>query len=84
MKSGPVLDKYLVLRFTQDQQKLALVLRVKAHSAALIPPSVNDIPEFREYIEFISKGQFSLPHRTKTAELEDLLLFGNTRESMLL
>lgn len=53
--SGPVLDKYLVLRFTQDQQKQALVLMVKTHSAALIPPSMNGIPEFREYIEFISK-----------------------------
>ena len=81
MRSGPCLDKYLVPRFTQEEHKQALVLMVKAHSAALMPPSANDIPEFRQYIEFISKGQFSLPHRTKTAELEDLL-FLETRKKV--
>ena len=80
MRSDPCL-KFLVPHFTQEEDKQALVLMVKAHSAALMPPSVNDIPEFHQYIEFISKGQFSLPHQTKTVELEDLL-FLETRKNV--
>ncbi|KAL5503543.1 hypothetical protein EMCRGX_G010508 [Ephydatia muelleri] len=37
----------------------------------LLPPWVNDIQEYREYIEFISRGSYALPHRTKTADLHD-------------
>ena len=43
---------------------------VKTHSAAILQPSINDIPEFRKYLEYISHGGYSLPHRTKTMELE--------------
>ena len=44
---------------------------VGAHFAGLLPPTLNDVPEFREYINFISKGRYTLPHRTKTIALED-------------
>ena len=46
-------------------------MMVKAHSAAILPPSINDIPEYRQYLQYISHGGYSLPHRTKTTELED-------------
>ena len=49
----------------------AYSLMVRAHSAALLPPWVNDIQEYREYIEFISRGSYALPHRTKTTDLHD-------------
>ena len=65
------LDAYLVPQFTKEEQKHALALMVVAHSAGLLPPTLNDVPEFREYINFISKGRYTLPHRTKTTALED-------------
>ncbi|KAL5490949.1 hypothetical protein EMCRGX_G016155 [Ephydatia muelleri] len=65
------LDAYLVPQFTKEEQKHALALMVGAHSAGLLPPTLNDVPEFREYINFISKGRYTLPHRTKTTALED-------------
>ena len=64
------LDAYLVPHFTKEEQKQALALMVGAHSAGLLPPTLNDVPEFREYINFISKGRYTLPHR-KTTDLED-------------
>ena len=44
---------------------------IGAHCAALLPPLVNDIPEYREYIEFISRDSYALPHCTKTTDLHD-------------
>ena len=53
---------------------------VKAHSAAILPPSINDIPEYRQYLRYISHGGYSLPHRTKTTELEDAAQWQNSRQ----
>ena len=58
-------------RFTTEEHKRAYALMVRAHSAAILPPSINDIPEFREYLEYISRGGYAIPHRTKTTEIED-------------
>ena len=57
--------------FTKEEQKQALARMIRAHSAGLLPPTLNDIPEFREYINFISKGRYTLPHHTKTTEIDD-------------
>eukprot|EP00731_Ephydatia_muelleri_P017596 Em0010g694a len=65
------ITKHFVPHFTAEEHKHAYTLMVKAHSAAILPPSINDIPEFRQYLEYISHGGYSLPHRTKTTELED-------------
>ena len=54
-----------------EEHKRAYALMVRAHSAAILPPSINDIPEFREYLEYISRGGYAIPHRTKTTEIED-------------
>eukprot|EP00731_Ephydatia_muelleri_P029026 Em0020g670a len=70
-KSDLGLDAYLVPHFTKEEQTHTLTLMVRAHSAGLLPFTLNDIPEFREYINYISKGRYTLPHRTKTTELED-------------
>lgn len=70
-KSDLGLDAYLVPHFTKEEQTHTLTLMVRAHSAGLLPLTLNDIPEFREYINYISKGRYTLPHRTKTTELED-------------
>ena len=57
--------------FTTEEHKRAYALMIRAHSAAILPPSINDIPEFREYLEYISRGGYAIPHRTKTTEIED-------------
>ena len=69
-RSG-LIDKHFMPRFTTEVQKRAYALMVRAHSAAILPPSINDIPEFREYLEYISRGGYVIPHRTKTTEIED-------------
>ena len=60
--------KHFAPRLTDEEHKHAYALMVKAHSAAILP---NDIPEYRQYLQYISHGGYSLPHRTKTTELED-------------
>ena len=47
-----------------DKHKKAYTytLMIRAHCAALLPPLVNDIPEYREYIEFISRVVLMLCH----------------------
>ena len=57
--------------FTTEEHKRAYALMVRAQSAAILPPSINDIPEFREYLEYKSRGGYAIPHWTKTTEIED-------------
>ena len=40
-KSDPGLDAYLVPHFTKEEQKQALALMVRAHSAGLLPPTMT-------------------------------------------
>ena len=66
-----LITKHFVPSMSVEEHKKAYTLMIRAHCAALLPPLVNDIPEYREYIEFISRGAYVLPHRTKTTELHD-------------
>eukprot|EP00731_Ephydatia_muelleri_P021588 Em0014g179a len=65
-----LITQHFTLRMSVEENTKAHALMIQAHCAALLPPLVNDIPEYREYIEFISRGCFDLPHRTKTTELQ--------------
>ena len=66
-----LITKHFLPRMSVEEHKKAYALMIRAHCAALLPPLVNDIPEYREYIEFISRGSYVLPHRTKTTDLHD-------------
>ena len=68
---GGLITKHFIPRMSVEDHTKAYSLMVRAHSAALLPPWVNDIQEYREYIEFISRGSYALPHRTKTTDLHD-------------
>ena len=72
--------KHFAPRLTDEEHKHAYALMVKAHSAAILPPSINDTPEYRQYLQYISHGGYSLPHRTKTTELEDAAQWQNSRQ----
>ena len=63
--------KHFAPCLTDEEHKHAYALMVNAHSAAILPPSINDVPEYSQYLQYISHGGYSLPHRTKTTELED-------------
>lgn len=67
-----LITKHFVPRMSIEEHKKAYVLMIRAHCAALLPPLVNDILQYQESIEFISRGSYALPHRTKTtADLHD-------------
>ena len=66
-----LITQHFTPRMSVKENTKAHALMIQAHCAALLAPLVNDIPEYREYIEFISRGCFDLPHRTKTTELQD-------------
>ena len=51
--------------FTTEKHKRAYALMVRAHSAAILPPSINDITEFREYLEYISRGGYAIQRQLK-------------------
>ena len=73
---GGTLDRYV----TQMQpnvlkgEKLARAneLLVKAFTVNLLPPTLMDSPEFRDFLYYISNGAYAIPHRTKTTELIDV------------
>ena len=66
-----LITKHFAPCMSIEKHKKAYTLMIRAHCAALLPPLVNDILEYREYIEFISRGSYALPHRTKTTDLHD-------------
>ena len=49
-------------RMSVEEHRKAYTLMIRAHCATLLPPLVNDIPEYREYIEVISRGSYMLCH----------------------
>ena len=51
-----------------QRQTHADQLLVNALTANLLPPSLMDSPEFREFLDFISNGTYIPPHRTKATE----------------
>ena len=55
-----------------QRQTHADQLLVNALTANLLPPSLMDSPEFREFLDFISNGTYIPPHRIKATELIDL------------
>ena len=57
-----LITKHFVPNMSIEEHKKAYTLMIRAHCAALLPPLVSDIPEYREYIEFISRGSYVLPH----------------------
>ena len=61
--------KHFAPGLSDEEHKHAYALMVKAHSAAILPPSINDISEYRQYLQYTSHRGYSLPHRTETTEL---------------
>ena len=59
-----LITKHFAPRMSVEKHKKAYTytLMIRAHCAALLPPLVNDIPEYREYIEFISRVVLMLCH----------------------
>ena len=70
---APLLQRVIASQFaspmSREDHRKAYELMIRAHSAALLPPWINDILEYREYMEFLSRGAYSLPHRTKQLSL---------------
>lgn len=57
----------------EEFRRTARLLLARALVSNNIPPNVLDNLSFREFIEFISKPDFDLPHRTLGAKLIDQL-----------